>query len=108
MPNVMAGPRNIDGALCDSSIIPFLETQRRVWLTPTTRVPCCNAANIGEHKTWMKSEFCTWQNSVRARAPENVYIYSVSAKETAKHREQFGWRPVSDVAAVTKARRETR
>jgi len=30
------------------------------------------------------------------------------AQETAKHRAKFGWAPVSDVAAVTKARRETR
>ena len=33
---------------------------------------------------------------------------SVPAHETAKHRAKFGWPPVSDVAAVTKARRETR
>jgi len=26
-------------------------------------VPCSDAANIGEHKTWTQSEFCTWQNS---------------------------------------------
>ena len=24
-----------------------------VWLTPTARVPCSNAANIGESKTWV-------------------------------------------------------
>ena len=24
------------------------------------RVPCSNAANIGECKTWTESEFCTW------------------------------------------------
>ena len=34
-------------------------------------------------------------------------IYSVPAQETAKHRAKFGWRPVSDVAAVTLLRRET-
>ena len=46
-----------------------------VQLTPNTRVPCSNAANIGQHKTWMQSEFCTWQNSsTGARAAENVYI----------------------------------
>ena len=43
-------------------------------LPPTTRVPCSNAANIGERKTWTQSEFCTWQNSVRGQDPENVYI----------------------------------
>jgi len=36
-----------------------------------------------------------------------MYIYSVPAQETAKHRAKFGWPPLSDVAAVTKARSET-
>ena len=35
MPNVMAALPNIGGALCSS---------RNVWLMPTTRVPCSNAA----------------------------------------------------------------
>ena len=35
-------------------------------------------------------------------------LYCVPAQETAKHRAKFGWPPVSDVAAVTKPRRETR
>ena len=35
MPNVMAALPNIGGALCST---------RNVWLTPTTRVPCSNAA----------------------------------------------------------------
>jgi len=33
-------------------------------------------------------------------------INSVPAQETAKRRARFRWPPVSDVAAVTKARRE--
>ena len=33
---------------------------------------------------------------------------SVPAQETAKHRAKFGWLPLSDVAAVTKQRLETR
>jgi len=35
-------------------------------------------------------------------------IYTVATQETAKHRAKFGWPPVSEVAAVTKPRRETR
>ena len=35
MPNVMAALANIGGAICSN---------RKVWLTPTTRVPCSNAA----------------------------------------------------------------
>jgi len=42
-----------------------------------------------------------WGNSRRK------CIYSVPAQETAKHHAQFGWLPLSDVAAVTKPRRET-
>ena len=36
MPNLMAALPNIDGALSVQ--------RRKVWLTPTTRVPCSNAA----------------------------------------------------------------
>jgi len=35
MPNVMVALPNIGGALCSTP---------QVWLMPTTRVPCCNAA----------------------------------------------------------------
>jgi len=51
MPNVMAAQSNIGGALCKSSVIPFLVPRHKVWLTAAARVPCSNAANIGEHKT---------------------------------------------------------
>jgi len=59
----------------ESSVTPFLIPRRKVWLTPTARVACSNAANIGERKTWTQSEFCNWQNSVRggATAPK-MYI----------------------------------
>jgi len=52
MPNVMTALPNIGGALCESSVIPFLVRRRKVLLTPTAGVPCSNVANIGEHKTW--------------------------------------------------------
>jgi len=48
MPNVMAALPNTVGALGESSVIPFLVLRRKLWLTPTTRMPCSNAANIGE------------------------------------------------------------
>ena len=60
-----------------------------VWHTPTTRVPCSNAANIGQRKTWTQSELCTWQNSVTMQEPPKVYIYIVPAQKTAKHRAKF-------------------
>ena len=70
MPNVMAVQPNIGGALCKSSVIP----RRKVWLTPTGRVPCSNATNIGECRTWMQSEVCTLQNSIRGKSPRKMYI----------------------------------
>jgi len=48
MNNVMAALPNIGGALCSTP---------QVWLTPTTRVPCSNAANIAERKTWRKMNY---------------------------------------------------
>jgi len=60
-----------------SSITPLLVPRCKVWLTPTARVPCSNAANIGQCDTWMQSEFCTWQNSVRGATAPKMYIYIV-------------------------------
>jgi len=56
---VMAAQPNIGGAVCESSVIPFLVPHRKVWLTPAPGVSCGNAANIEECKTWTQSEFCT-------------------------------------------------
>jgi len=69
---------NMDGAVCESSIIPFLVPRRKVWLTPAAGAPCSNAGNIGERKTWMQSEFCRWQNSVRGQEPPKMYILCTS------------------------------
>ena len=52
MPNVMAALPNIGGALYGSSVIQFLVPRRKVWLTPAAGVPCSNAGNIRERKTW--------------------------------------------------------
>jgi len=90
MPNVMdAQPINIGGALCESSVIPFLVTCRKFWLTLAARVPCSNTANMGERKTCTQSEFCTWQNSVRGKSFRKC-IYSVPDQETANHSAKFG------------------
>jgi len=99
-------PANIVGALCKSSIIPFLVPRHKVWLKTAARVPCSNAANIGERKTWMQSEFCSWQNSVRGQEPPK-FICTVPAQETAKHPAKFCWPPLSDVGAVMKRRLES-
>ena len=54
--------------------------RRKICLTPIARVPCSNAANIGERKTWTQSEFCTWQNSVRGNSSQKC-IYNDPANE---------------------------
>jgi len=72
MPNVMAAQPNIGGAVCESSIIPFLILCYKVWLTAAARVPCSNTANIGERKTWTLSEFC--KIPLGSKSPKNVYI----------------------------------
>jgi len=51
MPNVMAAKLNVGGALCESSVIPLLVPRRKVWPTAAARVPCSNAANVGERNT---------------------------------------------------------
>jgi len=63
--NVMAALSNIGG--------PSAE-RRNVWLTSIARVPCSNAANIGELKTSTQSEVCTWQNSVSGQGPPKMFI----------------------------------
>jgi len=70
------------------------------WLTTATRVPCSNAANMGKRKTCTQRECCTWQNSVTGQEPPKMY-------ETARHCAKFGWLQLSDVAAVTKPRRNS-
>jgi len=52
MPIVMVAQPNKSGAIYERSVIPFCVPRRKVWLTPAAGVPCSNAVNIGERKTW--------------------------------------------------------
>ena len=72
IPNVMAAQPNIGVAVCESPAIPFLVHCHKAWLTTGGRVPCSNAVNIRESKTWTQSEFCMWQNV--GKSPQNAYI----------------------------------
>ena len=84
--------------------IPF----RKVWLTHTAGVPCSNAANTGERKTWTQSEFCTWQNSFREQELPKMYIYCTNPGDgQTSCKAKFGW-PALSAGAVTKPRYETR
>jgi len=64
---------NIGGALCESFIIPFLVPCRKLWLTPTARVPCSNATHIrsldklSTFKCQLKSHF--FQSAFAALSP---------------------------------------
>jgi len=87
MPNLITALSNTGGAVCESSIIPFLVPRCKVWLTPAVRLPCSNAPLGGSY-----ARKC---------------VYSVPGHETVKHRAKFGCPPVSDVAAVITTRRET-
>jgi len=105
MPNVMAAQPNIGGALYESSLIPFLVPRLKVWLMECRAVtlPIYENARLGRKV----NKICTWQNSVKGQEPKKC-IYGVPAQETAKHRTKFGWPMASDVAALTKPRRESR
>jgi len=48
-----------------------------VWLRPAAGVPCSNAA-IYKNKTWMQSEFCTWQKFRHGRKPPKMYVQCTS------------------------------
>ena len=84
---------------------PFLVSLRKVWLTPTARVPCSNAATIGECKTWNERNvnFAPDKIPLGDNSPQNVYIlYQPGDGQTSCK----VW--LSDVGAVTKPKRETR
>ena len=87
--------------------IPCTTPEHKVWLTAAARVPCTNAANIANARLGRKVNTATGKIPLGSKSPQKC-IYSVPAQETAKHRAKFCWPLVSDVAAVTKPRRETR
>ena len=66
MPNVMAALPNIGGALCSAPQSNLADA--------AAAVPCSNAPNIGERKTWTQSELCSWQNSLRGQ--EHLKLYT--------------------------------
>jgi len=101
-PIVMAALPNTGGALCESSVIPFPVRRRKVWECSAVTLPKKANARLGR-----KVNFAPGKILSGGKSPQKC-IYSVPAQETAKHRAMFGWPPVSDFAAVTKARRETR
>jgi len=83
MPNVMVAQPNIGGALCKSSVIPFLLRRRKLSLTPTARVPCSNAANTGERKIWTKANFARGKIPLRGKSPRKCIYTSPGDGKTS-------------------------
>jgi len=96
MPNVMAAQPNISGALCESSVIPFLVPRRKVWLRPAAGVT--RTQDLDAKWILHVAKFCHG-----AKAPK-MYIKVYQLRRQPKIVQS--WPPVSDVAAVTKPRRE--
>jgi len=82
-------------------------------------IPCTTQKSLADARCWpecravmlpiyenarlRRSEFCTWENSVRGAKAAKKCIYSVPAQDMAKDRAKFGCPMVSDVAAVMKS-----
>jgi len=106
----MAARPNIGGALCESSVFHSLYYAAKFGSRPllecrAVTLPIEENARLGRTVNIARSKIPSWGKSPRK------CIHSVPVQETAKrpkHRAKFGWPPVSDVAAVMKARRETR
>ena len=109
MPNVMASLPNMGGALCESSVIPFLVAYHAVkfgWRS----LLACRAVTLPIYENTRlgrKVNFAPGRIMSKGKNPRKC-ICRVPAQETAKYLAKFGWPPVSDVAAVTNLRRETR
>jgi len=83
--------------------------RRKVWLAPTAQVPCSNAANRSRAQDLEHAKWILHLTKFRYGATAVINVFSsLPAQETAKHHAKFGWLPLSDVAAVTKPRRESR
>jgi len=100
MPNVMAAQSNIGGTLCESSLIPFLESCRKVWLKPAAGVPCSNTANIRERKTWTVD--AKWilhllKYHLGAKAPKNVYTVYQSRRRPKTEQSLVGLRTATSL-----------
>jgi len=106
MPNVMAALPNIGGTLCKSSAIPFLVLRRKVQLTPVAGVPAVMLPKQANARLKSKVNFALGKILSGGKSPRKC-IYSVPELEMAKHCVKCGWPLVSNLIAVTKARRET-
>ena len=81
----MAAQLNVGGALCESSIMPFLVPRHKVWLTTAARVPCSNVGNIGEQDLDAKQTLHLAIFHYGATAPEvNIQCTSPGDGQTSR------------------------
>jgi len=93
-------PCHISGAVCESSIIPFLVPHHKVCLKTSAQ---CHAATLPKYKN---SRLGCKVNFAPGKIPSGdkssrKCIYTVPAQEMAKHRAKSGWLLLSNVGAVT-------
>jgi len=111
MPKMMAALPNTHGAVCESSVIPFLVPRghaAKFYRYPllecrAVTLPIYENARLGR-----KVNFAPAIITSGARGPKVYILYIVPALEMAKHRAKFICPLLSDVGALKKLTRETR
>jgi len=89
----MAALPNIDGAVRESSVSPFLVPRRKVWLTPAAGVPRAVTLPIYQNAILgRKVNFAPGKILSRARAAENVYVMYQPRKRPNIVRSLLGFR----------------
>ena len=105
MPNVMAAQLNIGGAVCESSVIPFLVPRRKVCPRPLALLHAVTLPIYENARLLRKMNFARGKVPSGGKSRQKC-IYDIPAQETTEDRAKFGWPPESGVAAVTKPKRE--
>jgi len=67
----------------ESSVFPFLVPRHKVWLTPTARVPCSNAAITANTRLGDKVNFANGRIPFMGQEPPKMYVYTVNHKNVA-------------------------
>jgi len=83
MPNVMAAQPNIGGAVCESSVIPFIVSRRKVWQTPQLECRAVTLIIWENARLGRKVNFARGEMSSGGKSPRKC-IYSAIAQETER------------------------
>ena len=88
MPNVMAALPNTGGALCKSSVIPFLVRRRKVRLTPAAGVP-------SKSRVLVYWQHCCTALQQRASAKLCGVVKGMELRLFRRGRHLFGWAAIT-------------